>query len=97
MDYFKTLQELLGCPYISDMTFEPWREIALEKIKEMNLNPIQELKLINYIKGGESQRINENFIILEMGNPSAQKQSITMRGMNFLRRISKWKPNILKI
>lgn len=37
-DIFETLKNILGCEYISDMKFEPYRTKAKETLKSMELS-----------------------------------------------------------
>lgn len=37
-DIFETLKNILGCEYISDMKFEPYRTKAKETLKSMDLS-----------------------------------------------------------
>ena len=37
-DIFETLKNILGCEYISDMKFEPYRTKAKEVLKSMELS-----------------------------------------------------------
>lgn len=37
-DIFETLKNILGCEYISDMKFEPYRTKAKEALKSMELS-----------------------------------------------------------
>lgn len=37
-DIFETLKNILGCEYISDMKFEPYRTKAKEALKSMDLS-----------------------------------------------------------
>lgn len=51
-DIFETLKTTLGCEYISDMKFEPYRTKAKESLKSMELSALSlsELKdLVRYL------------------------------------------------
>ena len=51
-DIFETLKNTLGCEYISDMKFEPYRTKAKEVLKSMELSALSlsELKdLVRYL------------------------------------------------
>ena len=49
MDIFETLQSMLGCMYISDLRFGPYKEMALGLLKEMDADTTE---AYNYIMGG---------------------------------------------
>ena len=52
MDIFETLKSMVGCMYISDLRFAPYKEIAIELLKEITTDTNQITKVNNYITGG---------------------------------------------
>lgn len=52
MDIFETLKSMVGCMYISDLRFAPYKEIAIELLKEITTDTNQIAKVNNYILGG---------------------------------------------
>ena len=52
MDIFETLKSMVGCMYISDLRFTPYKEIAIELLKEIATDTNQTAKVNNYILGG---------------------------------------------
>jgi hypothetical protein len=52
MDIFETLQSLLGCMYISDLKFRPYKDKALGLLKELKADSNQIAMAHNYIMGG---------------------------------------------
>lgn len=52
MDIFETLKSMLGCLYISDLRFAPYKETALELLKEITADSNQIVNAYNYILGG---------------------------------------------
>lgn len=52
MDIFETLKSMLGCMYISDLRFRPYKEIALDLLKEITADSNQITEAYNYIMGG---------------------------------------------
>lgn len=62
-DVFETLKNIIGCEYISDMKFEPYRTKAKEALKSMKLSALSlsELKdLVMYLY--EKQTSNQGTI-----------------------------------
>ena len=49
MDIFETLKSMIGCLYISDLRFAPYKEIALELLDEMDVDTTEAR---NYLMGG---------------------------------------------
>jgi hypothetical protein len=52
MDIFETLRSLLGCMYISDLKFRPYKDKAIEILKELKADSNQKAYALNYIMGG---------------------------------------------
>lgn len=52
MDIFETLKTMIGCTYISDLKFEPFKEIALGLLTEIKADSNQIANVRNYIMGG---------------------------------------------
>ena len=44
-DLFEALQEKVGCMYISDLSFEPYREKAVKEAKAMDLSVFGEKQI----------------------------------------------------
>jgi hypothetical protein len=52
MDIFETLKSMLGCLYISDLKFGPYRELAIEMLKEIATDSKQMADVCNYLGMG---------------------------------------------
>ena len=50
MDIFEKLKSMVGCMYISDLRFAPFKEIAIELVKEITSDTNQITKVNNIIK-----------------------------------------------
>ena len=48
MDIFEVLKNMLGCIYISDLKFEPYKEKAIELLKNMQVDSKQKADICNY-------------------------------------------------
>ena len=50
MDIFETLRRVLGCMYISDLKFSPFREKALKLLSVMNIDGEQKESVCKYLR-----------------------------------------------
>ena len=69
-DIFETLKNTLGCEYISDMKFEPYRTKAKEALKSMKLSilSLSELKDIAQYLYGKTDFKSRDDILQYLGN-----------------------------
>lgn len=52
MDIFEILKSMLGCMYISDLKFGPYKYKALDLLKKLNFDGNQVAMAHHYITGG---------------------------------------------
>lgn len=69
-DFFETLRTTIGCEYISDMKFEPYRTKAKEALKSMKLSilSLSELKDIAQYLYGKTDFKSKDDILQYLGN-----------------------------
>lgn len=69
-DIFETLKNILGCEYISDMKFEPYRTKAKEALKsmEMSILSLSDLKDIAQYLYEKTDFKSKDDILQYLGN-----------------------------
>lgn len=57
-DLFEALKEAVGCMYISDLSYTPYREQAIREAKRMDLSPFDDRQitdLCNYLSVSQDE------------------------------------------
>lgn len=57
-DLFEALKEAVGCMYISDLSYTPYREQAIREAKRMDLSPFDDRQitdLCNYLSVSQEE------------------------------------------
>ena len=49
MDVFETLKSMVGCMYISDLKFRPYREMAMNLLKDITIDSTQIADVYSYL------------------------------------------------